>query len=261
LLSRLPTLLGFILGALIAVSGLIRWALSPEGRHRSEQVFAYSALSVALGETGLIFVAWLSRLRPKKFDLYIYQIDRHLFGEPGFTLGRFLSPHPWMVHVLDAAYSLISATTAIVTAIYIYRRPQETNRVVITFFLCFVLAPIFYFAVPVCGPAYAFPNFPIDPGPIVTHSIPLTALPNGMPSVHTATALLAFWFLRRFRHLRGVAFLYLVLIILATMGSGEHYLLDLIMAVPYTAGLLWMTKKIVPVTVANKDSQHQCVTA
>lgn len=54
-----------------------------------------------------------------------------------------------------------------------------------------------------------------------------------MPSLHAAGALLIFWNSRSFGWTRIIAFLYLLLTLLATLGFGEHYIIDLVVAAPY----------------------------
>ena len=54
-----------------------------------------------------------------------------------------------------------------------------------------------------------------------------------MPSLHTAWVLmLSWWTYRQRRWVRVAAGLFLFLTLLATLGLGEHYLIDLIVAVP-----------------------------
>jgi hypothetical protein len=56
-----------------------------------------------------------------------------------------------------------------------------------------------------------------------------------MPSLHLAWILTAFWALRRFdSRIRTVGGLLVFLTILSTFNVGHHYLIDLIIAVPFT---------------------------
>src|SRR5207247_2117622 len=75
-------------------------------------------------------------------------------------------------------------------------------------------------------------DLPDNPTP---HMIPIDAAPNGIPSVHMATALLIFWFLRRWWWGSLIGLVFILLTILATLGLGQHYLFDLICAIPYAA--------------------------
>ncbi len=55
-----------------------------------------------------------------------------------------------------------------------------------------------------------------------------------MPSLHMAWALLVWWYSRGLSWWeRSIALLFLVFTLLATLGTGEHYLIDLIVAFPF----------------------------
>ncbi|HEX3661355.1 MAG TPA: phosphatase PAP2 family protein [Acidobacteriaceae bacterium] len=93
--------------------------------------------------------------------------------------------------------------------------------------LAALLAPLFYASFPAVGPAHLG-----DP----------TAPRNCIPSLHMTWALLCVVYVAR--PWRWAAVLFAVLTALATLGTGEHYLIDLVVAVPYTWGIcrleLWV---------------------
>jgi hypothetical protein len=114
-----------------------------------------------------------------------------------------------------------------------------------------VLGYLLYFVFPATGPIYVWgAGFPGSPQPFATlrevhpHTIAL-AMPaprNAMPSLHMAWALLLWFSCRPFsRFARGFALAYVVLTVLATLGTGEHYLVDLVVAVPFSVAVqaLW----------------------
>jgi membrane-associated phospholipid phosphatase len=80
----------------------------------------------------------------------------------------------------------------------------------------------------------------------VPHMIPVAAAPNGIPSVHFATALLVAWICRYWRPGQILAFLYLILIGISTLASGQHYLFDLIVAVPYAIAAVYGASRLTP---------------
>jgi hypothetical protein len=114
---------------------------------------------------------------------------------------------------------------------------------VVLLFTASVLAVAGYLTVPVAGPRFVFAGFPFD----VPHLVPsdLRLLPldseierNGVPSLHFASALLVWWNLRRLNwRLRAATGFFLVGTVLATLGLGEHYLVDLVIAVPFALAL------------------------
>ena len=127
-----------------------------------------------------------------------------------------------------------------VYAAYLWRRPAaETARLLQTFAVAFLGGIAVFALCPVCGPRYAFgAQFPFHaPAAIVPHRVAIAAPPNGVPSLHMAAALLILWFARHWIAGRLLAVVFVVLTVLATLGSGEHYLLDLIVAVPYSVAV------------------------
>jgi PAP2 superfamily len=185
----------------------------------------------ALGAVGA------DRLRPYKLDLYIYGIDRLLGFQPSFALGRMVLGHSSTIVLLALTYQLLPLAMVAIFAGYLWHRPeQEAWSMVWVFLLNLALSVPFYLLCPVCGPAYAFPGFPALPsGPVVPHPILLDAPANGVPSIHFSTALLVLWYGRKLPLGRSIGAAYVALTALSTLASGEHYLFDLLVAVPYAA--------------------------
>jgi len=110
-----------------------------------------------------------------------------------------------------------------------------------------VLGYLLYFVFPATGPVYAagasFPNFPhpfatlrqVHPHPIAL-SVPMPR--NATPSLHMTWALLLWFNSRPFsRTARGLALAYVLLTIVGTLGTGEHYLADLVVAFPFSVAV------------------------
>jgi membrane-associated phospholipid phosphatase len=142
-----------------------------------------------------------------------------------------------------------------VFAIHLYRSElNETLRVARTLVFNLVAALPIYVLVPACGPRNTFPKYFPDvvPHGIYPHSAALVGPPNAFPSVHTSSALLIFWFLRKWPAGRIFGLVFLLLTIVATLGSGEHWFVDLIAAVPYTilvycyGAYAWRFKRLSP---------------
>jgi hypothetical protein len=140
----------------------------------------------------------------------------------------------------EAAYQLIWIAFLAVFAACLWRRPAaELGDLVKTFLANTVLAVPVYLAIPVCGPAFAFARFPALPaGNVGAVPILLAAPPNGIPSVHFSTALLVCWFARHWAAGRIASLAFLALTLTATLGTGQHYLVDLLLAIPYACAIL-----------------------
>lgn len=233
--------LPLILVALLFIVLVFRWFYLPALRQRTEwylmATIACAIFSAVCGPA----LPLIARLTAIRYDDYIFRIDCFL-GYREFWMGLFIFNHPWSVIVINVAYNLI---TSVVLGVFIYymwnRSLNEMRTFLRTMFLNFVLALLIYSVIPVCGPRYAFPTFPnLPPMPVVPHLVRINAVPNGIPSVHMSTALLVLWFLRRSLWGRIVGIMYLLLTIAATLGGGEHYVFDLICALPYTALLIYL---------------------
>lgn len=85
-----------------------------------------------------------------------------------------------------------------------------------------VLAFVLYFLVPACGPAYLFTSLASAPR-------------NAFPSMHTSWALMLWLESRSAKLPARIGFdLNLLFTVIATIGTGEHYVVDLLAAVPFT---------------------------
>jgi hypothetical protein len=214
-----------------------RWQRYAEDRRRTEWALAFTVLCIpgaALVEWG---VTLLSPLRPLKYDAFIYQLDR-LFGQPSFFCGRIVEHHLWAEIVVNLAYGgLPMAMTAVFFTYLWLRSERDALQVIFTFLANLVLAVPIYLLLPVCGPRFAFPGFPALPGDVHARLMQIQAAPNGIPSVHTSTAILICWLLWPWRWGRVAGMAFLVLTVFATLGSGQHYFFDLVCAVPYAVAV------------------------
>lgn len=204
-------------------------------------VLAITQLPVALITYILIAVATARRAR---YDLYLNAADR-IFWFPANHLARFLEQHSALhsICVADYLYWWVPIWIALlVTAIWDL---GEAWRALATYLLSGVLAIPIYLLFPACGPATILPHFPeIYRGPIhlvfATGASGHLAPNNCVPSVHFTVALLALWYLRKSKPLLILGIVNAVITAVATLGLGEHYLIDLLLAIPYT----WLVIKV-----------------
>ncbi len=230
-----------VVGLVLVLGTAVRWCLVPTDRKRTEWLLAAAALAVPAEVAAQGTANALSRLRPLKFDEFVYWIDA-IFGQPSFVLGRLVEHHRILVILVSVTYGLLPMVIIFVFATYLWRRTEsESLRVLWTFILNLFAAVPIYLLLPVCGPQFAFAHFPDHVPLIVTpHLLQIAAAPNGVPSVHMSSALLVFWFLRPWHWGRYVGLAFLVLTVLATLGSGQHYFFDLLTAVPYAVTVCWL---------------------
>jgi hypothetical protein len=108
----------------------------------------------------------------------------------------------------------------------------------------FLVGPVgvlFYNLFPALGPIYLFlGRFPWHPltadqaRRLFLEPVTIAGMRNGMPSLHMAWVLLAFWCSRGLSiYERSITFAFVVFTVFSTMGAGEHYFIDLIVAFPF----------------------------
>jgi len=244
---------GQVLSFFLALALMARRVLVSIDRKRTEWLLGATMVAVPLGMIAEFFVERLSWLCPLKYDQYVYRIDSR-YGQPSFVLGRAVYPHLWLRVFLGDSYALLPLVIVGVFAVTLWRCSEAEALGVARAFAVNLLAAVpLYLLFPVCGPKFAFVNFPYQqPLHLAPHLIALGAAPNGIPSVHMSSALLIAWFLRHWSWGRIAGGTYLVLTVLATLGLGQHYVFDLLCGVPYAIAVYWISYRIDAVPVEDQ---------
>ena len=233
-----------LLALMHAVSGLVfrrktecfRWTID-----FSELVVLVVGLALAtnaaLGVTRIIF--------PATWDYHIFRIDGAFNGLASQSALLNISAPPVVQAFTHMAYAVLIFALYAMVGLAMRKDAITSLRVWRTLVVPFALAFVFYALLPVSGPAYAFfdnqfpANMPNAFGVVAKQVIVPPASRNAMPSMHLTGALLI-WMLSIGLRLR-VAILFSSALVLATawatIATGEHYVLDLIVALPYAAFL------------------------
>jgi len=237
---------GFGLASLLLLSCVVIW----NGRER--EAAAYQALlpSIVLGFLVLgaqYSLNMASLLHPKTLDSYAFAFDGSLGFEPSFVLGRFLNSRSWLFPFVKVSYEGILLAMAALYAGFMRRRDKPIWEIIEVLFASAMIGYAFFSIFPVCGPRYAFGRD--FPDVIVSYAALHQFVPgrvpvapvfprNGVPSLHLTWALLIWLNTRSLPRWARLAALALVLAtVFDTLASGEHYLFDLVVALPFT---LWM---------------------
>jgi len=176
---------------------------------------------------------------PLKFDYFLYAIDKSL-GLSAFWVARLLSE--WQRAVLFVVYQSLTAAMIAWYGVNLKRRNGRPAGLLVAYLITFGLGPCLYLIVPACGPRHAFGSaFPAGNPDVSPLLVPLNYWPNAIPSLHVATALLFVFFAGRNRVLGGVAWLYLAATVAATLAF-EHYVIDLVVAVPFACCATLVTR-------------------
>jgi hypothetical protein len=180
-------------------------------------------------------------LHPKTFDLFLYSVDCSLRAQFSFLLGQLFARHFWFHAVSLAFYVGLPLPVALVYAAQLRLKNKGALTVMLTFLVTGPLGVLFYNMVPACGPVHLFGgNFPWHPMPIpvamhmVLETVLIKGARNAIPSLHMAWVLLAWWNSRGLAPwIRAIALAFVIFTVFATLGTGEHYFVDLVVAFPF----------------------------
>ncbi|WP_395699535.1 fused MFS/spermidine synthase [Aquabacterium sp.] len=211
-------------------------------------------LFVALFTTfGDVILGLTTVLHPATLDPLALAIDRRFGFDASAILGGTLSLTPAMLTAVKTAYMVVVFGFPMLFGLQLRTpRPQVWNFVW-TWAVLTLGGMTAYHLFPIAGPRYWLgPEFfaptsvPAEPGAMMTIVPP--APRNGMPSLHFGWAfgmwLMSYWIGRRW--VTWLFGLFAALMILATLGLGEHYLIDLAVAVPFVGAIVCLTMHDVP---------------
>ena len=187
------------------------------------------------------FLQWTSAIQPKVLDLYLYSFDGSLHLQLPFLLGQAFAKSSTLLLTGELFYIGLAIPIAMV---YVGRLLRIGDKALPSFLAFLATGPVgivFYNLFPALGPAHVFTQeFPWHPLSISEISrlymepISVVGARNAIPSLHMAWVLLVWWYSRGLSWWeRLIAFLFLVFTVLATMGTGEHYFVDLVVAFPF----------------------------
>ena len=166
---------------------------------------------------------------PHIYDAQVVRLDETLGVLPSFLLGDFLRRHRDTTAILEQFYNAVAMPAALVATCEARQHTRDGRGALSGFFLIAVIGFGAYFLLPVVGPVPYFGRaFPL-------HAPQEFAPPyrNAMPSLHFAWVLMAFLSSRGMPlWVRAVTGSFVGMTGIATLGLGEHYLTDLVVAFP-----------------------------
>lgn len=251
-------LLGFVRApmavlSLFGLSSLLVLGLRSIWRREQENLLPYVflpalALATCIALTGL-YVEWSSFWHIRTFDVYLYSFDCSLGGQYTFWLARCARRFAWTRPFVALTYEVVLLPVAAVYAALLRDR-RRALRAFTSFLLVGPLAIICFCLFPATGPVYAFRSFPLAPVPdleiarLIPVQVLVTGPHNAMPSLHFAWVLLACWNARAIAlWLRVACYALAVLTAFATLATGEHYAVDLLVAVPFALGVFAISRR------------------
>ncbi|QOY88685.1 phosphatase PAP2 family protein [Paludibaculum fermentans] len=178
---------------------------------------------------------------PLTIDPLFHAVDGQFGFHLSFLLGGILAGRPALWNLTATVYNALPAMAGLALAVD-FRDPNSPYRSFQMFVSMGLIGFSLYWFCPAAGPQFAFAaDWPRRLPP--ADSLSAMSLPgyvrNCMPSLHFASALGCYWVLRHARRVyRAVAGVFLLGTFFATLALGEHYQIDLIVAVPFTLTFL-----------------------
>jgi hypothetical protein len=257
--------------ALLALFGLgaflmmgLRWLWSePPERRKTLATLAPAAALFFFVFSAQRALSLANILYPKTYDLYLYAFDGSFGFQPSFLLAKGLAASSVLRVASVLTYISLPFVMALVYALRLPRGAERPSWDLITMFMLAGLGGwVLYNIVPATGPLHAFrADFPWRPLPysslprLFLEMVPVSGeIPrNAIPSLHMAWVILLFWSSEVLnRAVRYFLAIYLVLTVIATMGMGEHYFVDLVAALPFALAVLLVVSPRQKSTAANR---------
>ena len=183
-----------------------------------------------------------AQLNGMAMDEFLLAFDRN-FGYAGMFVGKVFYRFPVVSAFFHTLYyGEMLAIPLMYTVLPVECRKQYGAAII----SLGAIIPLMYRICPGAGPLYLLHRFPYElPGSAFPHARQIGAALNTTPSGHFAWALMMFWFATKYatKPVRIAAGLYAVVMVLATLGTGEHYIIDLVLSVPFAAGILALVYK------------------
>ena len=226
------------LGSIAHLSLTSLWRDPPEREAHLETCLKASMFPLFLAIAGFA-MAVTTIVHPKTYDLFLYAFDVQLGGSPSFLVGRVFARFGTLRQICYTGYESLPLAMAIAFALDGKRPGRSASGIMTAFTVAATGGFALYNFYPANGPVHIFgEQFPFAvPAPMMppfSLVAPISGPRNAMPSVHLTMALLILWNSRRWaagwRILAGAL---LTVTVLATLGLGEHYLVDLLVAVPF----------------------------
>jgi hypothetical protein len=182
-------------------------------------------------------------LQPRIYDLSLYAFDEALQFKPSLLIGSLMASSSALTVAGVFAYQSMPLAICFLAAIE-RESPGRFRARILPLFVAVGLAGAFlYNLFPAVGPIYVFGksfpgNLPSLSSLVIQPVLHVAAPRNAMPSVHFACALLIWWNAAGLaRGWRWLAAGFVAMTFLATLGFGEHYFVDLVVALPFAVAM------------------------
>lgn len=227
------------------LGSLLALAARAAASERGSEPWAWFHLAVILPAFGMAMGLGLDLTVPLHhwaWDPIVLGLDA-AFGQPSFAVGRVADSHPALLTLLSLVYLFLPVVMAVMLVLEKRRAVPNSRGLLRSILLAAVAGYALYQIYPVVGPGPLFgAGFPNGAGGlpgVPQRLVDVSAIAdprNCMPSLHVGWALLVYWHARRLGTPArvGGAF-WLASTVFATLAMGQHYFVDLVVAVPFAA--------------------------
>jgi hypothetical protein len=181
---------------------------------------------------------WVNGSPQRTYDHLLYAFDGTLLRTaPEQTVAALFRGFPWIAGAASAAYQGLLIFPPLYRGWALHRGLRSSVNAMHAFVVAGVVGFIFYQACPAEGPIYSFgtrfPDHLPDWRDVSLAPYLSAGVHNAMPSMHMTWALLVLWSALELGPLAiAIAGSFAGFTALATLGFGEHYLIDLVVSAP-----------------------------
>lgn len=245
-----PSILAVSAGALVGVACLMEVLWNPATRLQADNRFKLSmALAAVLAVCGfsIAAIAGLNLaylLQPRVWDFVTQAYDQTLGLPVTSMLVVWMQSNGSVQGFFEVVYGTLPLGFMAVFALHIRRGDAGRVNVLMAMLGTGLAAWAAFHLVPVAGPIHVYRTEIgaklLEP---VVQAVPAVApgvfWRNGVPSMHFGWALAIVWlaYVEHYTRLFRMAVVFAGLTVLATLGLGEHYLVDLVVSIPF---MLWL---------------------
>jgi PAP2 superfamily len=177
------------------------------------------------------------------YDAILAGMDRALGIDASTLAVRALVRSPLLYSICNVVYDSLPLALCVAAAAR-WRKlgSDDPAPVLLQMIVAAGVGLIVFWIIPACGPRFLwaarFPMAWTTQVPVRVISVAPGEFRNALPSLHMTGALFVAWALRPFgAPIRVLAWAYVIVTALATLGSGQHYLVDLVVAVPFALAI------------------------
>ncbi|QOY89612.1 phosphatase PAP2 family protein [Paludibaculum fermentans] len=245
--------LAVVLGSYLGLGGLFVLAaraiyLKGDAQRKAARAFAGGWMFLVLWSLLGLALPLSNSMSPTTLDPLFFAIDHGYGLDASFVLGTWMAASPLWKLLTFVVYQLLPLAPVVAVGLDLID-PKAPFRVLQLLISMAFTGFIIYWVAPAVGPIHAFAaNYPHHPPDISTLSLgPLAQLGsprNCMPSLHFGSALAVYWLLKHYGGwVRALALLFVSWTAFATLALGEHYVIDLVVALPFVVTFLglWVT--------------------